>query len=112
MTISPFTPLFFPGSNPSDGVPSRNVQTFAATDHIMVQVCVGLEETDPSAFVNNAVTGDMEAVEWQEWEMSDKRILFTVLTNLDPGIYTFPSATSRATSSASPATRRCSRPPR
>lgn len=89
MTISPFTPLFFPGSNPSDGVPSRNVQTFAATDHIMVQVCVGLEETDPSAFVNNAVTGDMEAVEWQEWEMSDKRILFTVLTNLDPGIYTF-----------------------
>lgn len=89
MTISPFTPLFFPGSNPSDGVPSRNVQLFAVTDQIMVQVCAGLEETPPAAFVNNAVTGDMEAVEWQEWEMSDKVILFTVLTNLSPGTYTF-----------------------
>lgn len=89
MTISPFTPLFFPGSNPSDGVPSRNVQLFASTDHIMVQVCVGLEETEPQAYVNNLVTEDMEAVEWQEWEMTDKVILFTVLTGLDPGTYTF-----------------------
>lgn len=88
MRISPFTPLHFASSNPSDGTPSRQVQLFAGTDTIMVQVKVGASETWPTVSVKDAVTGNvLDEYEWQSWEMDDGYLLFVQLSGMTPGLY-------------------------
>lgn len=90
MKISPFTPLHFPEANASDGLPSRFIQVWAPTDHIMIQVVAAKSDTTPSATLNNAHTGaSLSTIEFMKWEMnSDKVIYFAVLTGMSVGHYT------------------------
>lgn len=44
MKLSPFTPIYFPEANVSDGLKSRYVQTWAPTDQIMIQVVASTSE--------------------------------------------------------------------
>ena len=48
MKISPFTPLCFE-QYVSDGLPSRYVQLWSQTDHILVQVLADTDEGEPDA---------------------------------------------------------------
>lgn len=88
MKISPFTPLCFE-PYVSDGLPSRYVQLWAPTDHILVQVLADSEDGEPDAELVNAVTGDtIDTISWQSWEMnSDKVLYFCELSGLSTGYY-------------------------
>ena len=90
MKISPFTPLHFPEANTSDGLPSRYVQVWAPTDHIMIQVIAGKGDAAPAASLNNAHTGaSLSAIEFMRWEMNSEKVLyFAVLTGMSFGHYT------------------------
>lgn len=90
MKISPFTPLHFPEANASDGLPSRYVQVWAPTDHIMIQVIAGKGDAAPAASLNNAHTGaSLSAIEFMKWEMNSEKVLyFAVLTGMSFGHYT------------------------
>lgn len=90
MKISPFTPLHFREANESDGLPSRYIQTWAPTDHILIQVIANVGDTAPTATLNNAHTGaSLGAIEFMEWQMNtEKVIFFAVLTGMSVGHYT------------------------
>ena len=89
MKISPFTPLCFE-HYVSDGLPSRYVQLWKQTDHILVQVFADADEDAPDGIIKNAVTGaTVDTIEWQSWEMnSEKTLYFLDLYGLDLGYYT------------------------
>ena len=89
MKISPFTPLCFE-PYVSDGLPSRYVQLWKQTDHILVQVFADADEDAPDGIIKNAVTGaTVDTIEWQSWEMnSEKTLYFLDLYGLDLGYYT------------------------
>ena len=89
MKISPFTPLCFEPYI-SDGLPSRYVQLWKQTDHILVQVFADADEDAPDGIIKNAVTGaTVDTIEWQSWEMnSEKTLYFLDLYGLDLGYYT------------------------
>ena len=57
MKISPFTPLFFDESSPSDGLPSRWVQVWSPSDEIMIQVFASPGEAEPTASIISAHSG-------------------------------------------------------
>lgn len=88
MKISPFTPLCFE-PYVSDGLPSRYVQLWAPTDHILVQVLADSEDGEPDAELVNAVTGDtIDTISWQSWQMNtDKVLYFCDLSGLSVGYY-------------------------
>ena len=88
MKISPFTPLCFE-PYVSDGLPSRYVQLWASTDHILVQVLADSEDGEPDAELVNAVTGDtIDTISWQSWQMNtDKVLYFCDLSGLSVGYY-------------------------
>lgn len=90
MRISPFTPLCFE-PYVSDGLPSRYVQLWSQTDHIMVQVLAVAEEGEPDAQIKDAVTGNtVDTIEWQSWEMNAEKVLyFCDLYGLSVGYYKF-----------------------
>lgn len=89
MKISPFTPLCFE-PYVSDGLPSRYVQAWSPTDHILVQVFADAEEGAPVGELRNAVTDALvDTISWQSWQMnSDKVLYFTDLYGLMTGYYT------------------------
>lgn len=88
MKISPFTPLCFE-PYVSDGLPSRYVQLWSQTDHILVQVLADSEEGEPDAELVNAVTGaTVDTISWQSWQMNtDKVLYFCDLSGLSVGYY-------------------------
>ena len=88
MKISPFTPLCFE-PYVSDGLPSRYVQLWSQTDHILVQVLTDSEEGEPDAELVNAVTGaTVDTISWQSWQMNtDKVLYFCDLSGLSVGYY-------------------------
>lgn len=88
MKISPFTPLCFE-PYVGDGLPSRYIQLWAPTDHIMIQVCATGEEEAPSVMLNNGVTGSvLYELDWQSWQINASEVIyFTVLRGLTPGYY-------------------------
>ena len=88
MKISPFTPLCFE-PYVSDGLPSRYVQLWSQTDHILVQVLTDSEEGEPDAELVNAVTGStVDTISWQSWQMNtDKVLYFCDLSGLSVGYY-------------------------
>lgn len=88
MKISPFTPLCFE-PYVSDGLPSRYVQLWSQTDHILVQVLADSEEGEPEAELVNAITGaTVDTISWQSWEMNtDKVLYFCELSGLSVGYY-------------------------
>lgn len=88
MKISPFTPLCFE-PYVSDGLPSRFVQVFAATDQIMVQVFAGASETVDAATLKYAHNNEEAfSIEWNVWSMNTaKKCCFLTLRNLTPGHY-------------------------
>lgn len=81
--LSPFTPIFFP-EHQSDGLESRYVQTFAATDRILIQYF-------GDAAVTQLLDGDTEAVLFtltpQSWEIGDTTLHFIELRGLTAGLY-------------------------
>ena len=89
MKISPFTPLCFE-PYVSDGLPSRYVQVWAPTDHILVQVFAGTEDGEPDGEITNAVTGaTVDTIDWQSWEMNADTVLyFSDIHGLSTGYYT------------------------
>lgn len=90
MKLSPFTPIYF-RSGKSGGLTSRYMQTWAPTDHIMVQVVADADENAPAATLDYRDAGEWVhyPITWQEWEMNpNKAIYFTVLQNLTEGYYT------------------------
>lgn len=89
MKISPFTPLHFAGTNESDGLPSRYIQTWAATDQILIEVVAAMGESAPTATLNDAHTGTpLGTIEFQEWQMNAEKVLyFAVLTGMGVGHY-------------------------
>lgn len=88
MKISPFTPLCFE-PYVSDGLPSRYVQLWSQTDHILVQVLADSEDGEPDAELVNAVTGaTVDTISWQSWQMNtDKVLYFCELSGLSVGYY-------------------------
>lgn len=87
MMISPFTPLCF-SNHRSDGVESRYVQTFAHTDHILLEVIRNNSEESPVATITNIISGYSQDVVWNTWEMNDNDILdFHVISGLTDGTY-------------------------
>ena len=90
MKISPFTPLHFREANESDGLPSRYIQTWAPTDHILIEVIADVGDTAPAATLNNAHTGaSLGPIEFLSWQMNTaKLIFFAVLTGMSVGHYT------------------------
>ena len=89
MKISPFTPLHFGEANQSDGMPSRFIQLWAPTDHILIEIIASTGDSAPVASLNDAHTGSVVGpVEFNEWKMNDeKMVFFTVLTGLSVGHY-------------------------
>lgn len=89
MKISPFTPLCFE-PYVSDGLPSRYVQAWSTTDHILVQVFADAEEGAPVGELRNAVTDALvDTISWQSWQMNTGKVLyFTDLYGLMTGYYT------------------------
>lgn len=89
MKISPFTPLCFE-PYVSDGLPSRYVQLWSQTDHILVQVLADPDEGEPEAEIRNAITGaTVDSLSWQSWHMNASKVLyFCDLTGLSLGYYT------------------------
>lgn len=92
MKLSPFTPIHF-NTGKSSGLSSRYMQTWATTDHIMVQVVISADESAPTATLDMKVAGIGWAhysITWQVWQMNtNKKIFFTILQNLAEGFYTF-----------------------
>lgn len=88
MKISPFTPLCFE-PYVSDGLPSRYIQAWSPTDHILVQVFSDTEEGEPVGVLRNAVTeADVDSISWQSWEMGAGKVLyFCDLYGLSTGFY-------------------------
>ncbi len=90
MKISPFTPLHFYEANESDGLPSRYIQLWAPTDHILIQVLAEMGDTAPTATLNDAHNGvSLGTIEFLEWQINtEKVIFFAVLTGMSVGHYT------------------------
>lgn len=88
MIISPFIPIRFCSKSPA----SRYTQTFATTDHIMVQVIAGANEAVPDITLNKYVAGIGWAVtemEWQQWTPNESTTLYFVeFKNMNTGCYT------------------------
>lgn len=89
MKISPFTPLCFE-PYVSDGLPSRYIQAWSPTDHILVQVLTDTEEGEPDAVIKDAITGNIaDVIIWQSWQMNaDRVLLFCDISGLSVGYYT------------------------
>lgn len=89
MKISPFTPLFFDESSPSDGLPSRWVQVWSPSDEIMIQVFASPGEAEPTASIISAHSGTVvSSISWQSWEINaDKVMYFFIIKGLTPGHY-------------------------
>lgn len=89
MKLSPFTPIYFPEANVSDGLKSRYVQTWAPTDQIMIQVVASTSESAPTATLYNACTDEaVGVITWNVWAMNtDKKIFFHVYQGLTEGYY-------------------------
>ena len=89
MKISPFVPLHFDDGSTSDGLPSRYMQLFASTDHIVVQVEAATGEEVADAVLKDAHSGtEWGSIPWNTWQMnSDKVILFCTLQGMSPGHY-------------------------
>ncbi len=87
--ISPFVPLHFDDGIVSDGLPSRYVQMFASSDHIMVQVFADASDTLEDAELKNPHNGTVICpIAWNEWDMnSGKKCFFLTLQGLSPGHY-------------------------
>ena len=80
MKISPFVPLHFPDGTESDGLPSRYIQVFASTDHILVQVFAGHSETVQDASLKDAHTGTViGTIPWMSWEMNEAKTCHSIL---------------------------------
>lgn len=89
MKLSPFTPLHFSENNPSDGLPSRYVQTWAPTDQIMIQVVAATADSAPTATLYDAITNEsIGTITWNSWAInSDTKIFFHVYEGLSEGYY-------------------------
>lgn len=89
MKLSPLTPLHFSDANPSDGLSSRYVQTWAPTDQIMVQVVASTNDTAPTATLYDACTDTaIGTITWNEWAINDDtKIFFHVYSGLSDGYY-------------------------
>ena len=89
MKLSPFTPLHFSEANPSDGLPSRYVQTWAPTDQIMIQVVAATADSAPTATLYDACTDTaIGTITWNEWDInSDTKVFFHIYQGLSEGYY-------------------------
>ena len=89
MKLSPFTPLHFSENNPSDGLPSRYVQTWAPTDQIMIQVVAATADSAPTATLYDAITNEsIGTITWNSWDInSTTKIFFHVYEGLSEGYY-------------------------
>lgn len=89
MILSPFCPIFFQPRKGRNGAPSRYVQTWAPTDHIMLQLIGVTGETAPVAKVRNACDDvAVHTVEWSTWQMNtDDLLYFATIQGLSYGCY-------------------------
>ena len=88
MIVSPFTPLFFSPSTDDTGLGCRYEQTFAVTDHILIELIGKKTETIPKAFIVNNVSGKQYEIIFGTYPFNSEEILyFYVLTGLMPGFY-------------------------
>ncbi|MCF0219315.1 MAG: hypothetical protein HUK14_05990 [Muribaculaceae bacterium] len=86
MLISPFTPLFFK-THKSDGIESRYIQTFAPTDHILVEIFVDLSASF-SLLVSDEDTKITYELPYNSYKINDTtKLLFAVISGLSPGYY-------------------------
>ena len=88
MIVSPFTPLFFSPSTDSTGLGCRYEQTFAVTDHILIELIGKTQETIPKVFVVNNVSGREYEIPLSTYAFNSEEILYYhILTSLMPGYY-------------------------
>ena len=89
MIVSPFTPLFFSPSTDNTGVGSRYEQTFAVTDHILIELIGKSEEDVPKASIVNNITGREYDLVFSKYQFNSEEVLYYhILTGLMPGYYT------------------------
>ena len=78
------------------GMESKCVQTWAPSDHILVEVLSfsddyglsGVEGSVPALYVNNLESGARYAQNWKTWAMnSDVTVYWSIISGLLPGIY-------------------------
>ena len=86
--ISPFVPIFFRPSDDMFGVSSKYTQKFATNDHVLLEVLSSGTEAAPILKLNDICSGDSQILEWNSWQMNEKKILYYyVLTDLECSIY-------------------------
>lgn len=87
--ISPFTPIFFTPSLDGHGVKSNQVQVFAKTDRILLEVIATGETSAPnSLIIRNVCTGYESTYAWQSWVMNESTTLYFVeLQGMSEGKY-------------------------
>lgn len=83
MTLSPFTPIFFPGT-PSDGIESEYMQTFAHTDRILIQYFGDVVSTELLDGESGRVICTLNP---QSWALGDSTLRFIELRGLSNGTY-------------------------
>lgn len=86
--VSPFTPIFFKPSTDMHRVSGRNMQIFAPSDEVMIQVISRSESRSVTGKVINLITGQVTTISWQIWSMNQTdKIYYHVLTALPEGCY-------------------------
>lgn len=86
MLVSPFTPLFFINRK-ADGIDSEYIQTFAPSDHILLQI-FGYKEEYPSAQVIDECTKTkLYDIIFNNWDINESTRLFFTTISLNPGCY-------------------------
>lgn len=84
ITVSPFTPLFFINRK-ADGIDSEYIQTFATTDHILIQI---FSDRVISATVSAEPDGeDLFDIDFSTWQVNDKVTLYFATLSLPTGLY-------------------------
>ena len=86
--ISPFTPLFFSPSTEMYGAKSKYVQTFAPTDHILIEVISEGELYAPEMSIRNLIDDTTVSVTFGSWIMNNNETMyFHTVSSLQSSYY-------------------------
>ena len=89
LRISPFTPLFFSPSTDDSGLGCRYEQTFAVTDHILIELIGKTDDAKPKVSIINHISGREYELVLSDYKFNSEDVLyFYILTSLMPGYYT------------------------
>lgn len=85
MILSPFTPLFFPSAK-ADGIESPYIQTFAATDQILIEL-IGEKNWNGTAHVIGINGSTTFQINFNTWDITETTRLRFAALSLSPGFY-------------------------